>query len=334
MKIGVLGAGSWGTTLAIVLHSNSHDVSLWSYSEEDVELMRSTRQNANYLPNITLPDDLKIEDRISNAVENTDALVIAAPAQFVRNVIKQIPFELIDGRILINVAKGIEAKTLMRMSEVVTDVFPDFRQRYYAVLSGPSHAEEVSEKKPTTVVAASIDQRTSETVMEAFGTPYFRVYGSRDVTGVELGGSLKNIIAIGAGICDGGGYGDNTKAALITRGIAEIRRLGVELQANPLTFSGLSGLGDLIVTTMSRHSRNRFVGEEIGKGKKLPEVLSAMKMVAEGVETTRSAYELSRMHGVDMPIVSQVYKILFEEKDPKEATYELMTREAKEEIWS
>jgi glycerol-3-phosphate dehydrogenase (NAD(P)+) len=233
----------------------------------------------------------------------------------------------------VNVAKGIERDSLLRMSEVVSQLLPHIPPENYTCLSGPSHAEEVSVQIPTSVVAASISNETVQIVQSLFMTPYFRVYGSNDVLGVELGGSIKNIVAIGAGIIDGAGFGDNTKAALITRGIAEMRRLGVALGADPHTFAGLSGLGDLIVTCMSRHSRNRFVGEEIGKGKKLKEIIDSMKMIAEGIETTQSVFDMSVKNQIEMPIVHQVHKILFEDKDPKKATEELMTREAKEEVW-
>ncbi|MFA6235520.1 MAG: NAD(P)H-dependent glycerol-3-phosphate dehydrogenase, partial [Bacteroidota bacterium] len=294
MKIGILGAGSWGTTLAELLHSSGHSVTLWSWSERDAENMRITGRNTVYLPEIAIPKGLTVTSNIAEAAHSRDMLVISTPSQFVRGMLTGIPIDIIGDPIIVNVAKGIENGTLLRMSEVVHDVLPQLSTDRYAVLSGPSHAEEVCKRRPTTVVAASTNADTTAQVIDTFMTENLRVYASRDVAGVELGGSLKNVIAIGAGICDGSHFGDNTKAALITRGIAEMRRLGEVLGADPQTFAGLSGLGDLIVTTMSRHSRNRYVGEEIGKGRPVKEVLAGMSMVAEGVDTTRSAYGLAQ----------------------------------------
>lgn len=334
MKIGILGAGSWGTTLAELLHSNGNTVTLWSWSERDVRNMRITGRNTVYLPDIAIPPDMRVTADIAEATASMDMLVIATPSQFVRGVLVRIPRKPLGDPIIVNVAKGIENGTLLRMSELVGDVLPQLSPARYAVLSGPSHAEEVCLRRPTTVVAASTSAGTAALVIETFMTESFRIYAGSDVAGVELGGSLKNVIAIGAGICDGSHYGDNAKAALITRGIAEIRRLGEVLGADPHTFAGLSGLGDLIVTTMSRHSRNRYVGEEIGKGRPVKEVLAGMSMIAEGVDTTRSAHELALKHGVEMPIVREMYEILFNGKDPVQATQDLMTREAKNEVWS
>jgi glycerol-3-phosphate dehydrogenase (NAD(P)+) len=334
MKIGMLGAGSWGTTLAALLCENNHEVVLWSHDHDDVANMLATRRNSVYLPDLELPSALVVTKDLTVASAGMDMLVISTPSQYVRSVIERLPPACTDSALIVNVAKGIENGSLLRMSEVVNEVFPSFDCDRYAVLSGPSHAEEVCNKRPTTVVAASRNPRTTNLVIQTFMTETFRVYGSGDVIGVELGGSLKNVIAIGAGICDGSEFGDNTKAALITRGIAEIRRLGAALEADPHTFAGLSGLGDLIVTTMSRHSRNRFVGEEIGKGKRVQDILAGMSMIAEGVATTRSAHELALKHGVEMPIIHQMYEILFNEKDPIQATQELMTRQAKHEVWS
>ena len=334
MKIGMLGAGSWGTTLAALLCENSHEVTLWSYDAEDVRRMRESGRNSVYLPEFELPPQLRVTGDLNEAAEAQDMLVIATPSQYVRSVLEQLHPRTAESAMIVNVAKGIENGSLLRMSEVVREVFPQFDCDRYAVLSGPSHAEEVCQKRPTTVVAASRNPRTANLTIQTFMTETFRVYGSTDVIGVELGGSLKNVIAIGAGICDGSRFGDNTKAALITRGIAEIRRLGTMLEADPHTFAGLSGLGDLIVTTMSRHSRNRFVGEEIGKGRSVEEDPGGMLMVSEGVATTRSAHELALKHGVEMPIIHQMYEILFKGKDPVQATQELMTRQAKHEVWS
>ncbi|MDH7516252.1 MAG: NAD(P)H-dependent glycerol-3-phosphate dehydrogenase [Bacteroidota bacterium] len=333
MHIGVIGAGSWGTTLAVVLNENGHAVTLWSYSVEDAESMRSTRRNAAYLPDLPIPERIHITTDLAEASCGKDLLVLATPAQHLRGILRAMDPGGLRRSILVNVAKGIETDTLFRMSEVVGEIAPDNAGDRYAILSGPSHAEEVSARKATSVVAASKSPAVQRLVQHTFMTPYLRVYTSSDVVGVELGGAVKNVIAIGAGICDGAGFGDNTKAALITRGIAEIRRLGIAFGAEPHTFSGLSGLGDLIVTTMSRHSRNRFVGEEIGKGRPLPEILASMNMVAEGVATTRAARDLARAAGVEMPITEQVHRILFDGITPEEAVTELMMRQAKDETW-
>ncbi len=333
MRIGVIGAGSWGTTLAVLLSENSHETTLWSISEDDVHIMRSTRRNGHFLPELALPERLEITSSVSETASDKDMLVLATPAQYLRNTLRLAAPFMSATAIIVNVAKGIEENTLFRMSQVVEDVLPRREPGLYSVLSGPSHAEEVSVRKATSVVAASVDPNTALAVQKAFMTPYFRVYGSSDVIGVELGGSVKNVIAIGAGICDGAGFGDNTKAALITRGIAEIRRLGISLGADPHTFAGLSGLGDLIVTTMSRHSRNRHVGEQLGMGLPLSDVLSSMSMVAEGVATTRSALQLGRSQAVEMPITEQVYRVLFEGLEITNALEELMTRQARDETW-
>lgn len=334
MRIGILGAGSWGTTLAELLHGTGAAVTLWSWSERDVENIRITGRNTVYLPDVAIPDGLRVTADLAEATAGMDMLVLATPSQFLRGVLSRIPAATMGDPLLVNVAKGIENGTLLRMSEVVREVFPRQAPERFAVLSGPSHAEEVCQRRPTTVVAAASHRATAMAVIDTFMTDAFRVYASDDVIGVELGGSLKNVIAIGAGICDGSRFGDNTKAALITRGLAEIRRLGEVLGADPHTFAGLSGLGDLIVTTMSRHSRNRYVGEEIGKGRPVREVLAGMTMVAEGVDTTRSALGLARRHDVEMPIVREMHEILFNGKDPVQATQDLMTREAKHEVWS
>lgn len=334
MNIGILGAGSWGTTLAHLLHGNGAAVTLWSWSARDVENIRITGRNTVYLPDVEIPRGLRVTADLAEAASGKDMLVLATPSQFLRGVLARVPDGGVGEPIVVNVAKGIENGTLLRMSEVVAELLPRLAPGRYAVLSGPSHAEEVCKGRPTTVTAASTDRDTTAAVIETFMTDAFRVYASDDVTGVELAGSLKNVIAIGAGICDGSRFGDNTKAALITRGLAEIRRLGEVLGADPHTFAGLSGLGDLVVTTMSRHSRNRHVGEEIGRGRPVREVLGEMTMVAEGVDTTRSAHELALRHNVDMPIVREMHAILFHGKDPVQATQDLMTRVAKNEVWS
>jgi glycerol-3-phosphate dehydrogenase (NAD(P)+) len=332
MRIAVLGAGSWGTTLASLLVDNSHSVALWSYREEDAAKMRATHENPSFLPGIVLPESLRVTSNLDEAVTGAEMIVGAVPSQFLRSVmvrLKHLPF---GGMVVVNVAKGVENGTLMTMSEMLHDTIPSLSPSSIATLSGPSHAEEVSRRIPTTVVAASTDVETARIVQKAFMIPHFRVYASNDLRGVEIGGALKNVIAIAAGIIDGANLGDNTKAAVMTRGIAEIARVGVAMGAHIRTFSGLSGIGDLMVTCMSRHSRNRHVGVEIGKGRKLADILKEMVMVAEGVDTTRSAYDLARRVGVEVPIVAEVHKILFENKDPLVACHDLMTRDPKGEV--
>ncbi|NOY06933.1 MAG: NAD(P)H-dependent glycerol-3-phosphate dehydrogenase [Chlorobi bacterium] len=333
MNITVLGAGSWGTTLAAILANLGHTVTLWGFVPEDIREIQETGKNSRYLPDLVLPEKLALSTDLETVLPDRQMVVLATPAQYLRGILEQIPRGHFQNMVVVNVAKGIEKGTLFRMSEMVIDMRDDITLDRYACLSGPSHAEEVSREVPTTVVAASSSEETALAVQRAFMTDYFRIYTSNDLTGVELGGALKNVIAIGAGICNGVGFGDNTLAALITRGIAEMRRLGVALGARPDTFAGLSGLGDLIVTCMSRHSRNRYVGEQIGKGKKLRDIVNDMTMVAEGVETTRSVFELAQRTGVEMPISHKVHEILFEDKEPFLATRELMTREARVENW-
>ncbi len=332
MRIAVLGAGGWGTTLAILLQENAHNVTLWSVRETDAETIRTTRENPAFLPGIRIPETVCATSDLEEAVRDSGMIVAAVPSQFLRSVISRLKNIHLEDVLVVNVAKGIENGTLMTMSEMIHDVLPAVPARHIATLSGPSHAEEVSRKIPTTVVAASTDIETARTVQAAFIRPYFRVYASTDLRGVEIGGALKNVIAIAAGIIDGANLGDNTKAAVMTRGIAEIARVGVGMGAQVRTFGGLSGIGDLMVTCMSRHSRNRRVGVEIGKGRKLPEILAEMVMVAEGVATTRSAYELARRVGVEVPIIAEVHKILFEGKDPLVACNDLMTRDPKGEL--
>ena len=332
MRIAVLGAGSWGTTLSILLAENSHQVSLWSYRKEDAERIRATRENPAFLPGILIPPAVRVEDDLEASVEGAEMIVGAVPSQFLRSVVCRLKRLPTAGLTVVNVAKGVENHTLMTMSEMLHDTLPDLPASSIATLSGPSHAEEVSRRIPTTVVAASADMETARRVQQAFMLPYFRVYASNDIRGVEIGGSLKNVIAIAAGIIDGADLGDNTKAAVMTRGIAEIARVGVAMGAHIRTFSGLSGIGDLMVTCMSRHSRNRSVGVEIGKGRKLADIVGGMVMVAEGIATTESAFALARRVGVEVPIIAEVYRILFEEKDPLIACHDLMTRDPKGEL--
>jgi len=331
MRIAVLGAGSWGTALAVLLADNGHEVTIWSYREQYAETIRSRHENPSFLPGITIPASVVATSNLPLAVRSAGVIVAAVPSQYLRSVISGLEGALPDSVVLVNVAKGIENGTLLTMSEMLRRVLPSLPMAKIATLSGPSHAEEVSRKIPTTVVVAASDLSTATLVQKIFLTPYFRVYASTDVRGVELGGALKNVIAIAAGIIDGAHLGDNTKAALMTRGLAEITRLGSALGADPRTFAGLSGIGDLMVTCMSNHSRNRHVGVEIGRGRKLGEILEEMVMVAEGVATTRSAYDLAQANGIEVPIITEVHRILFEGKDPLKACYDLMTRDPKGE---
>lgn len=332
-RIGVLGAGSWGTALAVLLESNGHDVVLWEFQEDVVRELENKRENKPFLPGVHLPEGIAITSRISDAAAGRDMLFIVVPSHVVRSVAEQLTELSLDGANVVSCSKGIENKSLQRMSEVLTETIPDLPLDRVVTLSGPSHAEEVGRRIPTVVVAASTNPEAAKCVQDVLSNAVFRVYTNSDLIGVELGGALKNIIAIAAGISDGVGFGDNTKAALLNRGMVEITRLGTAMGANRMTFAGLSGMGDLIVTCTSRHSRNRYLGEEIGKGKTLEQVLDDMVMVAEGVRTTRSAYDLSKKLDVTMPITEEVYRILFEDKDPKKAVYDLMTRDPKAEDW-
>jgi len=332
MRITVLGAGSWGTTLAILLNYNAHQVTLWAFEEQQVEAMRESRENTAFLPGIVIPNDVDISGDIEYSIHEADMIVTAVPTQFLRSVLEKIKHQDFHDLIIVNVAKGIENHSLMTVSDILLDVLPMLKRDNIITLSGPSFADEVSRQVPTAVVAASTNIAAAKLTQQTFMTPYFRVYSSEDIKGVELAGSVKNVIAVGAGIADGAGFGDNTKAAIMTRATVEIARLGKVFGARPETFAGLSGIGDLIVTCMSKHSRNRHVGEEIGKGRKLSDILSEMVMVAEGVATTRSIHDLGMKYNVELPIANEVYQVLFEYKDPIIATSDLMTRDAKGEI--
>lgn len=327
MKVAVIGAGSWGTALAIRLAKNNHIVTVWGRDKEKVEIINSTHENTEYLPNIKIPENVIFTTDFS-CVKDSDFIIISVPTHSVRQISKELS-GLIENQIIINVAKGIENGTLATMSQVIKEELPENK---VVVLYGPSHAEEVSKDIPTTVVSASEDIDAAKAVQDLFMSSYFRVYTNTDVIGVEIGGSIKNVIALCAGISDGLGFGDNTKAALMTRGLAEISRLGLAMGADPLTFAGLSGVGDLIVTCTSMHSRNRRCGILIGQGKTLNEAQEEVRMVVEGVRTTKSAYELSKKLGVEMPITEQAYEILFNGKNSREAVFDLMMRDKKGEI--
>lgn len=328
-KISVIGMGSWGTTLAILLAEKGFSVVGWEWIKERALEMQKERINKYFLLDCHFPENLIIINDLSKAVSLGEIIVIALPSHVVRTIIHQVRPELRDKKI-VSVTKGLEINSFMRMSEVIINeagVSPE----NFAALSGPTHSEEVSKKLPATIVSASINEDFAKQIQEIFMTNYFRVYTSTDIIGVELGSALKNVIAIGAGIADGMGVGDNAKAALITRGLREITRLGVKCGANPHTFSGISGIGDLIVTCASRHSRNRFVGEQLAKGKTLQEITDSMEMIAEGIKTTQAAYQLSKKMNVEMPITNEIYNILFNEFSPQEGLKRLMTRSAKSE---
>ncbi|HCD35794.1 MAG TPA: NAD(P)H-dependent glycerol-3-phosphate dehydrogenase [Chlorobium sp.] len=331
MDISVLGAGSWGTTLAILLAEKGYRVKLWAHRPAFAEQLRRDRENTSYLKGSIFPPSLEVESDLSLALQDTSMIVTAVPSQALRETVRQFSSLRLEGRTVVNVAKGIEVGSGKRMSEVLADELPNLLPSRVAALYGPSHAEEVARNQPTTVVASSPSIETAEAVQEVFHTGMFRVYVNTDIVGVEVAGSVKNIIAIAAGISDGIGFGDNAKAAIITRGMAEISRFALKLGGDPMTISGLSGIGDLVVTCLSRHSRNRFVGEEIGKGRTLEDIVSHMNMVAEGVHTSRAVYELSSSLDVDMPITRAVYEMLFEGKAAEEAILDLMTREPKPE---
>ena len=330
MRAGVLGAGSWGTTLAIMLAKHSWEVRLWDFRPDAAERMQRERVNSEFLPGFPLPPNLNVTSDIESAVDGADLCLLVVPSHVMREVLNRLP-EMPDG-IVVSATKGLEEATHFRMSEVAADVWwQSYAASRFVCLSGPSHAEEVVVGLPTTVVASSLNLDAARRVQDLLSGERFRVYAHGDLVGVELGGALKNIIAIAAGIAAGLGFGDNTTGALLTRGMAEIGRLGVKLGGQPATFAGLSGIGDLITTCCSRHSRNRFVGEQLGKGRKLPEILAGMVQIAEGVRTTRSAWELAQREEVEMPITGQVHRILFEGADPLQATTELMTRRLKVE---
>ncbi len=331
-KIAVLGAGSWGTALAVHLAKNGRSPYLWSHRADLAEEILSTGRNTRYLPAAAIPETVTPSADLEEVVRGAGVLLLAVPSHAFREVMLKARSYMRPDTVVINGAKGIDENTLQRISEIYRDIFGQTGS--YVVLSGPSHAEEVCLGMPTAVVVASDDGGCAALAQNVLMSRDFRVYTNPDVIGVELGGSLKNIIALGTGIADGLGYGDNTKAALITRGLAEIARLGVAMGSNPMTFAGLAGVGDLIVTCTSMHSRNRRAGIEIGRGKTLGEALASVRMVVEGVRTTRAAKKLSLRHGVEMPITDQMYQVLFEGKNPVEAVADLMGRGKKNEIES
>lgn len=331
-RITVLGAGSWGTALAIVLAENGHNTLLWTHRQNQADEINNQHTNKKYLPDTTLPANLVATANLAEAAQHASIIVVAVPTKAIREVCGNLAQLRQEKALFVHVSKGIEPDTLLRISELMreslgTDLIEDI-----VVLSGPSHAEEVVLQHPTTVTAACENIASAEKVQDLFMNGYLRVYTSEDVTGVEIGGALKNVIALAAGITDGLTYGDNAKAALITRGLAEITRLGVKMGGNPFTFAGLTGMGDLIVTCTSVHSRNWRAGNMLGKGLPLEEVLEQMGMVVEGIRTTKAAHQLAQKYDVAMPITAALYDVLFSDKTPKEAVDELMIRMKKPEI--
>ena len=328
-KIGVIGAGSFGTALAMVLAGKGHSVTVWARKKEQIDNIKQTGENSRYLPGVKLPEKIEFTDNLREAAEGRDYLLFAVPAQSFRGVLKDAA-DFFDHSVpVINVAKGIEKGTLLRLSQVAEEIMPDIR---YAALSGPSHAEEVARQLPTTVAVAGKDHDLAMEVQEVFFTDRFRVYTNEDLAGVELGGALKNIIALGAGISDGLGFGDNAKAAMMTRGITEMTRLGLTMGAEMKTFSGLTGIGDLIVTCTSMHSRNRRCGILIGEGVNPDEATGRIGMVVEGISTAEAAYVLAQRYNIDMPITESIYKVIHGEMDARSAVAYLMGREMKNEM--
>jgi glycerol-3-phosphate dehydrogenase (NAD(P)+) len=324
-EFAIIGAGAWGTAIAIVLAENAdHHVALWSARPEHAVLMQQKRENVRLLPGVPIPSTVNLTTDIARAVAQADLLIVAVPTVHLRPTLVRIAAAIPAGRPVLSLTKGLEINTFARPSEIILDVLGP---RPVAVLSGPSHAEEVSRGLPTSIVAASEDYDLARRVQHYFRTKSFRVYTNLDVVGVELAGALKNVIGIAAGICEGLGFGDNSKAALLTRGLTEIARFGVALGAEASTFWGLAGMGDLITTCFSRHGRNRHVGERLAKGDKMADIVASMAMVAEGIYTTRSVHDRAEKMGISMPITAEVYRVLYENKDPRSAVQDLMLRE-------
>ena len=327
-RVGVIGAGSWGIALAVVLAKNGHQVTVWSIIEDEITMLKEKHEHVDKLPGVKLPDSMEFTTDLEQAVKTSDMLVLAVPSIFTRSTAKSMAPFVKDGQIIVCVAKGIEETTLMTISDVVEQEIPNAD---VAIMCGPSHAEEVGVGLPTTVVAGARTKATAEKVQDVFMDEVFRVYTSPDVLGMELGGSLKNVIALAAGVADGLGFGDNTKAALITRGIAEISRLAIAMGAKAETLAGLTGIGDLIVTCASKHSRNRKAGMLIGQGYTMEEATKEVKMVVEGIYSAKAARALAQKYEVDMPIIDIVNQVLFENMSAKEAVVELMEREKRRE---
>ncbi len=326
--VAVIGSGSWGTALAVQLKNAGNNVILWSFKEEEARAILSDRENKEFLPGVKLSPEIVVTYKDEDVLW-ADMFVLATPSRFVRNMAKRFSQYIKKDQIVVNVAKGLEEGSLLRLSEVIKEEIPQCRA---AVLSGPSHAEEVGKGMATAIVASSESYDAAKIVQDTFMTEMFRVYINTDIIGVELGGALKNLIALAAGICDGLGYGDNPKAALMTRGLAEITRLGVAMGGKAETFGGLTGIGDLIVTCTSMHSRNRRAGILLGQGKSLEETLKEVHMVVEGISNAKAAYELAQKYNADMPITTEIYNVLYNGKDVNKAVYDLMTRDKTDEI--
>jgi len=332
MKIGVVGAGSWGTALANLLALKGFKIDLWVFEKEVKDQIETSRENAVFLPGVSLSNHIRPSNDIGEVVGAKDLVLVVVPSHVMRVTADKMRKHISSETVIVSASKGIENKTHLTMSGVLKDILHDIPEDFFAVLSGPSFAREVVKKIPTVVAVASKDQTVAGMVQRVFAAPYFRVYTNNDMIGVELGGAVKNVIAIASGIIEGLGLGLNTRAALITRGLTEIRRLGLKLGANPRTFAGIAGVGDLVLTCTGDVSRNHTVGKKIGEGMKLTEILSEMRMVAEGVKTAKSVYNLSRKLGVEMPISHEVYHILYDDISPKEAVNRLMTRDLKQEL--
>ena len=328
-QIAVIGAGSWGTALSLLLSNNGHQVTVWSIMEDEIKMLQECHEHKDKLPGIKLPESIVFTTDLKEAIQGKDLLVLAVPSPFTRSTSKSMKPYVAEGQIIVNVAKGIEENTMMTLTDIIKEEIP---QAVVAVLSGPSHAEEVGRGLPTTCVVGAEEESVAKDIQAIFMNPVFRVYTSDDVLGIELGGALKNVIALAAGVADGLGYGDNIKAALITRGINEISRLGVAMGGRKETFGGLTGIGDLIVTCASMHSRNRRAGILIGKGYTMEEAMAEVKMVVEGVYSAKAALQLAEKYHIEMPIIEQVYAVLFEGASAKDAVDILMNREGKSEL--
>ena len=331
-KIAILGAGSWGTALAMVLKDNGHDVCLWGNNASQIEEINTNHTNHQYLPEVILNEEIDATTDLAKALLGANAVLFVLPTKVIRLVAKQVAPLLEGNPVIIHASKGLEQESYLRISEILKQELSEEKYEDIVVLSGPSHAEEVAKKDLTTITAACEELSSAKIVQQLFSNSYFRVYTNTDVIGVELGAALKNVIAVGAGALHGLGYGDNAKAALMTRGLAEISRLGIAFGADPLTFIGLSGVGDLIVTCTSIHSRNWRAGDQLGQGKSLDDILANMGMVVEGVETCKAAYQLAQEKGIEMPITNAVYNILYNGKNIKTEVLQLMERERKSEV--
>ncbi|KXA29560.1 glycerol-3-phosphate dehydrogenase [NAD(P)+ ] [Peptoniphilus harei] len=329
MKITLCGGGSWGTAIARLLSNKGHELNFYIRNKEVIEDIRKNKENTKYLPGAKFEKEINLTNNLDSVLEDIEVFIIAVPTSSIREVLTSIKDKISKDVIIVNLSKGIEVESLDRISEISSEILKD---NPFVVLSGPSHAEEVGKDIPTTLVASSENLKVAQTIQHEFSTPIFRIYTNPDLVGVEMGGALKNIIALAAGMNDGLAYGDNSKAALMTRGIYEMSKLGISLGANPHTFNGLSGIGDLIVTCTSMHSRNRRAGILIGEGKSMEEACNEVGQVVEGVKTVKSAYKLAKLKNIEMPITNALYKVLYEGYDPNKAVYELMTRENKDEI--